>query len=154
MVGRGGADVSVVERRQLRLAFIASYVLLLAAFNEGASTDPDAIEAALRLNPYDSNAQLRLMRAHLDRAERLYAAGQTAEALPHYRAFLEMIAQHRERRPNPETLVPAILKFGDALAKSGYAAEARKQYELAESIAAETGLSDLRKQARTRLARP
>ncbi len=113
--------------------------------------DPDAIAAALRINPYDSNAQLRLVRAHLDLAEQLDAAGQTERALAHYRAFLELVAVHRERRPNPDMLVPVLLEFGDALARTGRAADARSEYELAVSIAEQTGRTDLRDRARGRL---
>jgi len=37
---RAGIDVSAEERRRLRLGFVASYVMLLAAFNDGPSRDP------------------------------------------------------------------------------------------------------------------
>jgi tetratricopeptide (TPR) repeat protein len=44
---RAGIDVAPRERRWLRVAFVASYVMLLAAFNEGASQDPLTLSAAL-----------------------------------------------------------------------------------------------------------
>ncbi|MFZ0910007.1 MAG: tetratricopeptide repeat protein [Candidatus Acidiferrales bacterium] len=39
-VRRGGATVTNAERRMLRVAFISSYVMLLASFNAGPSNDP------------------------------------------------------------------------------------------------------------------
>ncbi len=37
---RGGAQVSIVERRWMRAAFVASYLMLLASFETGGSSDP------------------------------------------------------------------------------------------------------------------
>jgi Flp pilus assembly protein TadD len=37
---RAGANVTPLERRWLRISFVASYVMLLAAFNSGDSLDP------------------------------------------------------------------------------------------------------------------
>ena len=39
-VRRGGATLEVVERRWLRAAFLASYLMLLASFETGGSSDP------------------------------------------------------------------------------------------------------------------
>jgi tetratricopeptide (TPR) repeat protein len=44
---RAGIDVSTDERRRLHVAFIASYVMLLAAFNQGASHDPLVLSIGL-----------------------------------------------------------------------------------------------------------
>ncbi len=44
---RAGIDVSAGERRRLRVAFIASYVMLLAAFNDGPSRDPLVLSLGL-----------------------------------------------------------------------------------------------------------
>ena len=44
---RAGLDVSPDERQRLHLGFIASYVMLLAAFNEGASPDPLVLSIGL-----------------------------------------------------------------------------------------------------------
>ena len=44
---RAGVDVSAEERRRLHLAFIASFVMLLAAFNTGASADPLVLSLGL-----------------------------------------------------------------------------------------------------------
>ena len=46
---RAGVDVSAEERRRLHLAFLASFVMLLAAFNAGASTDPLVLSLGLPL---------------------------------------------------------------------------------------------------------
>jgi len=44
---RAGANVSTRERQRLRIAFVASYVMLLAAFNGGASQDPLVLSLGL-----------------------------------------------------------------------------------------------------------
>ncbi|MGH9712752.1 MAG: tetratricopeptide repeat protein [Candidatus Acidiferrales bacterium] len=44
---RGGAEVTARERRWLHAAFIASYVMLLASFETGASNDPLIISVGL-----------------------------------------------------------------------------------------------------------
>ena len=44
---RAGVDVTPRERQWLHVAFVASYVMLLAAFNEGASQDPLTLSAGL-----------------------------------------------------------------------------------------------------------
>ena len=44
---RGGVDVTPRDRQWLHVAFVASYVMLLAAFNEGASQDPLTLSAGL-----------------------------------------------------------------------------------------------------------
>jgi tetratricopeptide (TPR) repeat protein len=46
---RAGIDVSPEERRRLHLAFLASFVMLLAAFNAGASNDPLVLSLGLPL---------------------------------------------------------------------------------------------------------
>ena len=44
---RAGIDVSPVERKRLHVAFVASYVMLMAAFNNGPSHDPLVLSLAL-----------------------------------------------------------------------------------------------------------
>jgi tetratricopeptide (TPR) repeat protein len=44
---RAGLDVSAEERQRLHIAFIASYVMLLAAFNQRASADPLVLSMGL-----------------------------------------------------------------------------------------------------------
>jgi tetratricopeptide (TPR) repeat protein len=46
---RAGIDVSAEERQRLHLAFLASFVMLLAAFNAGASADPLVLSLGLPL---------------------------------------------------------------------------------------------------------
>ena len=48
-VRRGGATVTNIERRMLRVAFISSYVMLLASFNAGPSNDPLILSLGLPL---------------------------------------------------------------------------------------------------------
>jgi tetratricopeptide (TPR) repeat protein len=176
-------------------------------------TDQPALQAALSLNPFDSNVQTRLFRLLLanDRAEearaqldtllssnprdidllvnagvlahrtnrkeeaarfwqraldedpslphvQLYLAesldgqGRTADALIHYRRYLELVVQQRDRlKPDLRVVVPVVLKFADGLARTGHAAEARMQFELAATMAKEIGMPDLEHTARERL---
>jgi tetratricopeptide (TPR) repeat protein len=89
---------------------------------------------------------------HLYLAELLDEAGRPAEALPHYRAYLELIVERRQvARPDPRVVIPAILKFADALARTGEKPASRTQYELAARMADQTGLPELAAEARRRL---
>jgi tetratricopeptide (TPR) repeat protein len=89
---------------------------------------------------------------HLYLAEALHELQRPADAIPHYRAYLEvMAADPGQAREHPDQLVAVILKFGDALALTGHVAEARTQFELASRIAQRTQLPDLEQQAKRRL---
>ncbi len=48
-VKRGGRQLSPVAQRLLKFAFVASYLMLLASFNSGASADPMVLSAGLPL---------------------------------------------------------------------------------------------------------
>ena len=48
-------------------------------------------------------------------------------------------------------MIPVVLKFGDALSRSGQPDAARSQFELAAAMAKRTGLADLEPAARERL---
>ena len=83
-------------------------------------------------------------RVHLYLAERLDARGSTADALHHYRRYLELTARSQAGdRPAPREVVAVVLKFGDALARAGQTGTARTQYDLAIRMAGQTGLGDL-----------
>lgn len=85
-----------------------------------------------------------LLRVQLYLAERLDARGATAEALPHYRRYLELVTQAAAgERPEPREIVSAVVKYGDALARDGQRDQARTQYDLAARMAAQTGLVDV-----------
>jgi len=176
-------------------------------------TDPAALAAAARVNPYDAALQARLVRALTERgdeaglrahfeanlardphdvdtlvnagvlarqqgrqaeAERhwtdamahdpglthvqLYLAelfdeqGRADDAARGYRAWLErVVARSGTAPPEPAAVVAVVLKFGDALARGGHAAEARTQFELAEKMATRARLADLAEAARERL---
>jgi tetratricopeptide (TPR) repeat protein len=91
---------------------------------------------------------------HLYLAELFDEGHRPGDALPHYRAYLELVVEQRQTtRPDPRVVVPAILKFGDALASTGETASARTQYELAARMADQTGLPELAAEARQRLNR-
>jgi hypothetical protein len=90
---------------------------------------------------------------HLYLAELLDEANRSADALPHYRAYLERVVEQRQTvRPDPRVVIPVILKFGDALARTGDPVSARAQYALAAHMAAQTGQPDLGAEARRGLA--
>ena len=116
------------------------------ARRDGRAADAERYwREAARLAP--SHALVRLYLA-----EMLHEANRIAEALPHYRGYLELVVeQQRAARPDPRIVIPTILKFGDALALTGESASARTQYELAERMAAQTGMTELAAEARQRL---
>jgi hypothetical protein len=89
---------------------------------------------------------------HLYLAELLHETDRPNDALPHYRSYLELVVDQRQATPpDPAIVVPAILKFGDALDAAGETAAARTQYELAARMADQTGLRDVAADARQRL---
>ena len=201
------------------IAGVAVVLLALAALDQWRyqlalrDSDPEALAAAARVNPFDSAVQGRLLRilaergddaalaahlaatiardpgntdAHVNAgvlarrqgraadAERhwidalardpglthvqIYLAemfdeqGRADEAAARYRAWLEQVVAGAAAAPRaPALVVPVVLKFGDALARGGHAAEARSQFQLAEAMATRTGLTDLATAARERL---
>ncbi len=176
-------------------------------------SDPAALAAAVRVNPYDSVVQGRLLRTlvergddaalrahleatiarnpgdvdalvnagvlakqqarlgdaerhwtdalvqdpdlshvHLYLAELLDEQDRSADAARHYRAYLErVVEQGRRTSPDPATVIPVVVKFGEALSRSGQPDAARSQFELAAAMAKRTGLADLEQAARERL---
>ncbi len=101
---------------------------------------------AVAIAPSAAHVQLYL-------AELLDEANRTAEALPHYRAYLELVVEQRvTARPDPRVVIPAILKFGDALTLTGETAAARTQYDLAARMAEQTALPEFAAEARKRLS--
>ncbi|MEZ5284801.1 MAG: tetratricopeptide repeat protein [Vicinamibacterales bacterium] len=88
--------------------------------------------------------QPALHRVHLYLAELIDADGRTADALPHYRRYLEAVAARAvDPPPDPREVVAVVIKFADALAHEGQADAAREQYALAVRMAGQTGLTDL-----------
>jgi len=117
------------------------------ARREGRTADAEKYwQDAIRVAP--SHAHVRLYLAEL-----LHEQGRAPDALPHYRAYLELVVQQRQStRPDPRVVIPTIMKFGDALAAAGQPEPSRSQFELAERMAQQTGLTDLAAEARQRLA--
>jgi tetratricopeptide (TPR) repeat protein len=92
-------------------------------------------------------------RVHLYIAELADGLGDAPRAGAHYRAYLELVAASApDARPAPGEVVPAVVRFGDALARQGERKAAITQYELAGRMARQTGLSDLEAVARERRA--
>jgi tetratricopeptide (TPR) repeat protein len=125
-------------------AFVNAGVL---ARREGRTADAERYwRAAVAKAPSASHVHLYL-------AELLDEANRSADALPHYRAYLERVVEQRQTvRPDPRVVIPVILKFGDALARTGDPVSARAQYALAAHMAAQTGQPDLGAEARRGLA--
>ncbi len=91
-------------------------------------------------------------RVHLYLAELLDQRDETRDASMHYRAYLELVARNADGRPDPQEVVPVVLRFADTLARLGQRDAAATQYELAGRMARQTGLSDLEALARERSA--
>ena len=103
-------------------------------------------ERALRRDPQLAHVELYL-------ADLLLVAHRAPEAVPHYRRYLELVVAQRARvKPDPVQVVPAVLRFGDALASVGETTQARTQYDLAIRMSGQTGLRELESAARQRLA--
>jgi Tfp pilus assembly protein PilF len=96
---------------------------------------------ALQQNPELVDVELYL-------AELLDAA-RPQDALPHYQRHLELVAQRRDAaKASPQRVALVVVKFGDALARTGQRDLALSQYDLAERIAVRTGLTDVAALAR------
>ena len=76
---RAGVDVTPRERRWLHLAFVASYVMLLAAFNEGPSQDPLMLSLGLPV-PCRGRSRLPPPRLRRRRRDDVPRAGRRAPA--------------------------------------------------------------------------
>lgn len=117
--------------------------------------DPAAAERWWRraLDADDSQRQV-----HLYLAELLDDGTRTAEALPHYQRYLELVARaatadpSAASRPSPERTAVVVIKFGDALARTNQPELAASQYDLAATIARRTGLAEIEALARQRRA--
>jgi tetratricopeptide (TPR) repeat protein len=73
-------------------------------------------------------------------AGELQREGKADEAIPHYMAFLEKVAQGSpQERPAAQTVISAALKLGECQVQANHPEQAVKSYQLAEKIAAETG---------------
>lgn len=92
------------------------------------------------------DASLRHVELYL--AELIDSSGRSAEALPHYQRHLELVARAPQSadRPAPRQVALVVLKFGDALTRTGQIQAAASQYELATRIARQHGLEDIEKE--------
>jgi hypothetical protein len=79
----------------------------------------------------------------------LLDAARPQDALPHYQRHLELVAKQGETaKSSPQRVALIVVKFGDALARTGQRDLALSQYDLAERIAVRTGLTDVAALAR------
>ena len=96
---------------------------------------------------------------HLYLAELLDGGARTAESLPHYQRYLELVARAANDDPSSasrqsaERTAVVVIKFGDALTRANQAELAASQYELAERIARQAGLAEIESLARERRSR-
>jgi tetratricopeptide (TPR) repeat protein len=85
-------------------------------------------------------ADPELADAHLYLAAELDREGKSADAAPHYGAFLEIVAHHgADARPPAPKLIGVALKLADCQSRAGHPDQALRSYELARKIAAQTG---------------
>jgi hypothetical protein len=80
---------------------------------------------------------------HLYLAELLDHADRPAEALPHYQRHLELVVEAGPAKPSPRQVALVVIKFADALMRTGRSDLATAQYQLAARIARTGALSDV-----------
>jgi tetratricopeptide (TPR) repeat protein len=120
--------------------------------------DPAAAERWWRraLDTDGSQRDVHLYLAEL--LDILDGGARSADALPHYQRYLELLARDAKDDASLKTPQAAertaivIIKFGDALARANQPALAASQYDLAASIARQTGLVEIESMARERRA--
>jgi hypothetical protein len=102
--------------------------------------DREASERWWRLALDEDRTQPRV---HLYLAQLLDGSDRTRDAAAHYRAYLELVADAVEGRPDPREVVPVVVRFADALARLGEREAAATQYDLAGRMARQTGQLEL-----------
>ena len=107
----------------------------VARWREAVSLDPDEADA------------------HLHLAELLDRRGETAAALPHYETYLSLTTTYPERnRPEPDKVIPALLRFAGAHARLEGLEAALELYGTAITMAQQTGERVLEAFAHGRMA--
>jgi tetratricopeptide (TPR) repeat protein len=97
----------------------------------------DSWKKAIALDSNQRSAELYLA-AELDRE------GRADTAIPHYMNFLQQVAKSgQQNRPPARNLIPVVLQLAKCQEQSSRILDARKAYQLAERIAAESGDSEL-----------
>jgi tetratricopeptide (TPR) repeat protein len=82
--------------------------------------------------------------AHLYLAHELDREGKAQPAAAHYKSFLDKVAQQRAQdRPASDAVVGIILRMADCQARSSQTEVAIKSYQMAGTLAAQTGLAKL-----------
>ena len=101
---------------------------------------------AVSLNPDEADAHLHL-------AELLDGRGEIAAALPHYETYLSLTTTYPERnRPEPDKVIPALLRFADVHARLERLETALELYGTAITMAQQTGEHVLEAFAHGRMA--
>jgi tetratricopeptide (TPR) repeat protein len=91
---------------------------------------------------------------HLYLAEFLDEAGRPAEAVPHYRRYLELVVDSPTASSDARRVALVLIKFADALSQSGQSDNAATEYTLAAQIAHAAGLSEIEVLAVERIQLP
>ena len=89
------------------------------------------------------NADPNQSLAHLYLAHELDHEGKTQSAIPHYRRYLEEVAEQTEHRPSPDVLVGIVLRLAECQLRSSQHEAAAKSYDLAQKLAQQTGQAKL-----------
>ena len=106
----------------------------------------DSWQRAIDADPGQANAQVYL-------AQALDARGEAQAAARHYRAYLKIVAAHRdERRTDPPTVIAALIKVADADATANQQADALKGYDAAIQFAEKANSKPLEALALVHLA--
>jgi tetratricopeptide (TPR) repeat protein len=91
---------------------------------------------------------------HLYLAELLDGANRPSESLPYYQRYLELVVDAQPTTPDARQVALVVIKFADALARTGQADHAAAQRQLAARIARASGLRDIEALALEHLRRP
>jgi len=94
-------------------------------------------DQAIAVDPGQTNAHLYL-------ANELDHEGNAQAAASHYDAYLEKIARMKgQDRPAPDRIIAIVLRMADCRARASQIGLALKSYQLAETLAAQTGQAKL-----------
>ena len=106
----------------------------------------DSWQRAIEVDPGQTNAQIYL-------AQALEARGEPQAAARHYRAYLQIVAAHRDEHPaQAATVIVALIKVADADAASSQQTDAVKGYNAAIQFAEKANTKPLETLALVHLA--
>jgi tetratricopeptide (TPR) repeat protein len=130
--GRGGEAYAqyqkILGRWPRNTDALVNYGLLTQRQGHGDEAI-DSWQRAIDIDPGQANAQLYL-------AQALYRRGEAQAAARHYRAYLQIVASHRdEHRSETAQVIAALIKVADADAAANHQDEALQGYNAAIQFA-------------------